>query len=619
MSYGISKEGYEIKKRKYFEKLKSIQWAFKLAWEIDRRMLLLWMTLSIGVSVLPAISLIFQNRIVDMLSRFLAGEAQIAFPLIVPQILAFGVTMILIGVSARVNSDLIYMMMYDSYYLGMEELLMDHLQKIEIKDLLKREVNDEYNYIVGRAGSLTDIMSGACVLVGKIVSIASLLGVAARSSGFVFWISLLYVCGIFWVNFYFVEKVRWDTSEYRKIARASDYYENIPVDPGTAKEIRVFEMADFVVKQWKCAFSAVKQYEKKRDFEIELRNLISGIGFYLFMFLMICVNLFRLAQGRMQVGVFLMLFNLCLNIYTAISGLARDIMSFDYGLFALNRQRKFMSAALQQRKTTFEGAETDGNSDSVFCVKDMSFSYDGTNAALKDISFEVKAGEIVALVGANGSGKTTLTKILLGMYRPDSGSLSLCGIPYSAYTPQQIREKIGVFFQDFFLFHATIGENVAYGDIDHRTEEDRIMKALHKGGADRVVEKLRDGIDSVIGRQVYRSGVELSGGERQRIGVARAHMSDKNIVIFDEPASALDPVAEAEQFLHIREKMEGRTAVLVSHRIGFCRLADKIIMLENGRIAEIGRHEELIAKQGVYAAFYREQAEWYDESGEGGV
>lgn len=125
------------KKENYFEKLKSIQWAFKLAWEIDRRMLLLWMTLSIGVSVLPAISLIFQNRIVDMLSRFLAGEAQIAFPLIVPQILAFGVTMILIGVSARVNSDLIYMMMYDSYYLGMEELLMDHLQKIEIKDLLK--------------------------------------------------------------------------------------------------------------------------------------------------------------------------------------------------------------------------------------------------------------------------------------------------------------------------------------------------------------------------------------------------------------------------------------------------------------------------------------------------
>lgn len=605
-----------MKSRVYFwmEKFKTIKWSFGLAWKINKGMLVLWMTLSIGLSVLPAVSLTFNNKIINILSEFLANTVAFEFHDIVPQILGLGITMIFIGISARVNGDLIYMMMYDSYYLGMEELLMDKLQKVEIADLLKRKINDEYNYIVGRAGSLTDLMSGACALVGKIVSIISLLLVALSASEMVFIISLLYVCIIFMINFSFIEKTRWDTNEYRKVTRVADYYENMVTNSGTAKEIRIFESENYIVKQWKEAFSEVKKFQKRRNYDIELRNLLSGAGFYIFLIIMILINLYLLAEGSMPVSVFLMLFTLCINIYIAISGLAREIMSFDYGLFALERQRKFIlniPAADSPKEKVSSKAE---KGETVFDLKNISFSYGEGNKVLNNISFQVKKGEVIALVGRNGSGKSTLVKLLLGMFRPLSGSIELYGVPYDKYTSKEIRDRIGVFFQDFWLFHTSIKENVAYGDVDNMHDEEMIIEAIKKGGAEKLVRKLQNGIHTILGKQIYREGVELSGGEKQRIGVSRAHMSSKEIIIFDEPASALDPVAEAEQFMNIKEKLDGRTAVLVSHRIGFCRLADKIVLLDNGRMIESGSHEELLQKNGAYARFYNEQAEWYEKT-----
>lgn len=230
-------------------------------------------------------------------------------------------------------------------------------------------------------------------------------------------------------------------------------------------------------------------------------------------------------------------------------------------------------------------------------------------------SFSVKRGEVVALVGRNGSGKTTLVKLLLNMYRPKSGSLAFFGRPYSEYKHDFIRKKVGVFFQDFWLFHHSFRENVGYGGIEGMGDEEKVIEAIRKGGAWEILQKAPKGLDTFIGRRVEKSGLELSGGERQRVASARAHMNNREVLIFDEPASMLDPIAEMEQFMQIREKLSGRTAILVSHRIGFARLADKIIMLDNGRLAEFGTHEELMAKDGLYADFFRQQAQWYEDTG----
>lgn len=160
-------------------------------------------------------------------------------------------------------------------------------------------------------------------------------------------------------------------------------------------------------------------------------------------------------------------------------------------------------------------------------------------------------------------------------------------------------------------------KNVGFGDMKNIQNEEAVLEAMKKGGALKLLDKMPDGLKTWLIRKVKKDGVNLSGGEQQRVAVSRAHMSDKDVMIFDEPASALDPIAEMEQFAAIKEKIQGRTAILISHRVGFARLADRILVLDNGRLAENGRHEELMEKNGIYAEFFRTQAKWYEvEEGE---
>ena len=591
------------------EKIRTILWGFKIAWKIDKKMLLLWSALSVGLSILPAIALGYNRQVVSRISEFIVDGSG-TFADVVPSIVALGVIMTLIGLSTRINADLIYMMMYDSYYLGMEELLMDSVQKIELTDLLKSELNDEYRYIVDRGGSLTDLMSGFCSIVGKVVSFTSLLIVAYASSKTIFAISLAYILGVFILNFSFTERVRWDGEQVRKDNRTASYFEKMPEAPGTAKEIRIYENTEDIVAQWKRSYANVARNEKNRQFAIELRNFISGIGFYVFLIVMMVFSISDVAKGNIKTDVFLMVYALCMSIYNAVSGTARSIMDFDYGLFALGRQRRFLDMApFQDPKEEADKFDAPLDEDTVFDVRNLTFCYKEGIPAIDGISFSVKKGQVVALVGQNGSGKTTLVKLLLNMYRPHSGDLRFYGRSYDQYRRDFIRKKIGVFFQDFFLFHHSLWENVGYGGVESIGDLDKVSEAIRKGGAWKVLQKMPKGLETLLGKRVDKSGVELSGGERQRVGVARAHMNDREILIFDEPASMLDPLAEMEQFMQIRQKLSGRTAILISHRIGFARLADRIIMLDGGRIAETGTHDELIARAGLYAHFFYEQAQ----------
>jgi ATP-binding cassette subfamily B protein len=233
------------------------------------------------------------------------------------------------------------------------------------------------------------------------------------------------------------------------------------------------------------------------------------------------------------------------------------------------------------------------------------------------LTFSIKKGETIALVGMNGSGKTTLIKLLIGLFTPQKGNLKFYGKLYDDHTRGALIQNVGVFFQDFYIFHATLRENVGFGDLKSFGNLKRILLAMQKGGADHLPAKFPNGIEQWLERDVKKDGAILSGGEKQRVAVSRAHMSDKEVLIFDEPAAALDPIAEMTQFKAIREKIEGRTAILISHRVGFARLADRIFVLDNGRLTESGTHEDLMSLDGIYAGFFREQAQWYQKETEG--
>jgi ATP-binding cassette subfamily B protein len=246
-----------------------------------------------------------------------------------------------------------------------------------------------------------------------------------------------------------------------------------------------------------------------------------------------------------------------------------------------------------------------------FVFDNVTFKYPNTEIfAVKNLSFELKAGEKLALVGENGAGKTTLVKLLARLYDPDEGRILLDGVDIKQYDLHEYRKAVGVIFQDFVRFQLSAGENIAIGRIEARAEAPRIISAAQQSLADTVIDELPDGYDQRLGRR-FEGGVDLSGGQWQKIALGRAYMREAQLLILDEPTAALDARAEYEVFQRFAELTEGKSAVLISHRFSTVRMADRILVLQKGERIELGTHEELLAQKGMYAELFELQAEGY--------
>jgi ATP-binding cassette subfamily B protein len=244
-------------------------------------------------------------------------------------------------------------------------------------------------------------------------------------------------------------------------------------------------------------------------------------------------------------------------------------------------------------------------------LEGVSFRYPGSREnALREISLTIRPGEHIALVGANGSGKTTLIKLLCRLYDPTEGRISLDGADLSGFETGALRRQISVVFQDYARYHLTARENIWFGDTTHQAENGRVVAAAELSGADEVIARLPRGYDTVLGKQ-FQDGAELSIGEWQKVALARAFMREAQIIVLDEPTSSLDAQAEYEVFRKFRQLARGRTAVLISHRFSTVRMADRIYVLDGGRIVESGTHDELVRLGGTYARLFQLQASSY--------
>ncbi|MDQ1913434.1 ABC transporter ATP-binding protein [Paenibacillus sp. GD4] len=594
-------------------KLLAAQWGCTLAWRIDKKMFLFWTILNVGIAVLPAVALFYNRNIIANLSAFLStGTGD--FSTVTTDIVLLGIILTVSGLSARMNDGFLYMVMYDSYYLGLEEYMMDSAQRIGLSEMMKKKVKDEYFAAITRCGSLTDLMSSGCALLARLASIVSLLAVAFVVSQFIFFVTCLFIVVVIYLNSALSGKSRVAWKEMREMLRKADYFEKLVQHGDTSKETRIFNSAEQIKREWANAYQGIEVSGKRRAYDIAQLTFFSKAGFYLFMVLMLVYSLYQVADGKMGPDVLLMIFTLCINIADSVSTISKSYQQLDYGLYGLDIQRRFFVSNVKndvEEDQSKAGTALDPHV--CFEVKDMSFTYTEDKPVLQNITFQIRQGETVALVGGNGSGKTTLIKVLLGLYRPSAGEVKFMGRSHSDYRKDFVTEKIGVFFQDFYLFHLTLGENVGIGNVKDIANDNKIKIAMEKGGAAGLILKLRKGLNHLLGKQVDKEGAVLSGGEGQRVAVARTHMSDKEVMIFDEPASMLDPIAEMEQFYYIKEKLKARTSILVSHRIGFARLADRILVMDNGSIVEDGTHEELMRKNSLYAHLFREQAQWYDQ------
>jgi ATP-binding cassette subfamily B protein len=264
-----------------------------------------------------------------------------------------------------------------------------------------------------------------------------------------------------------------------------------------------------------------------------------------------------------------------------------------------------------------------------FVFENVSFKYPGSERlALHNVSLELKRGERIALVGENGAGKTTVTKLLARLYDPTEGRILLDGVDLRDYDLLDVRRAIGVIFQDFVRYDLRMDENIGVGEIEEVREEfDRvwgtddmpseprptpgqIVVAAEKSLASSLLPKMASGYRQMLGRR-FEGGVNLSGGEWQKVALARAYMRDAQVLILDEPTAALDARAEYDVFVRFNELMAGRMAVVISHRFSTVRMADRIVVFQNGTAIENGTHEELVAKKGLYAELFEMQAAGY--------
>ena len=248
-------------------------------------------------------------------------------------------------------------------------------------------------------------------------------------------------------------------------------------------------------------------------------------------------------------------------------------------------------------------------------ISNLSFTYEGADKpTLHDLSLSLKRGERIALVGHNGAGKTTLIKLLMGLYSPTGGEIKVNGVNINDYEPKSYRSHFGTVFQDFQVFALSLAENVLCRKAENTDDRELVKVSLEKAQFGDLLEKLPDGIDTQVSHEFDEDGIVLSGGQAQKLAIARVFAKNPDVVILDEPSSALDPIAEYNMYRNMKKLSKNKAVIFISHRLSSARIADRIYMLENGTVTEKGTHDELMLLNGQYAEMFNLQAQNYQES-----
>jgi ATP-binding cassette subfamily B protein len=392
--------------------------------------------------------------------------------------------------------------------------------------------------------------------------------------------------------------------------RQLDYVRQTGASVETAKEVKIFGLNAFLIERYRTLSESF--YEANRRLALRragwgsLLTALGTVGYYLAYAFIAWRTLrgdFTIGDLTFLSGSFRRLRNLLEGLLVGFSNVAGQALYLD-DLFSFFEIRPEVTSPPNPRPVPARIREG-------FTFEGVGFRYPGAERwAVRDMTFTLRAGEVLALVGENGAGKTTLVKLLARLYDPDEGRILLDGRDLREYDLAALRANIGVIFQDFVRYHLTAAENIAVGRIEARDDRARIESAARASLADEVIARLPLGYDQVIGKR-FKTGVDLSGGEWQKIAIARAYMRDAQLLILDEPTAALDARAEFEVFQRFRELSAGKTAVLISHRFSSVRMADRILVLAEGRIEASGTHHELLAAGGRYAELFELQAEGY--------
>jgi ATP-binding cassette subfamily B protein len=588
--------------------IKNLRQAMSLAWAASPRLLIRYSLLGMFNAVMPPISVYLGSVLVNKIA-----DARVR-PIQFDDILYIVIGLWIVFVAQRAISS--YMGYGRNLYVRRVELeaerrLLTKASKVDLghfdnsdwHDRLARARRD----VNWRPGDLTWSVLG---LSGNIVTIVLMAGLLAS----LHYLLLMLALGAAVLSLALESRVT--TKLYKFFyketpeEREREYVGGLLVQPRTTKEVRAYVLADYLLgRHRKLSEDLFKQ--RAQMYRIGSRmSIITGFVTGTILALAYVFVGLRGIEGTIDPGGVV----LVIGAFTSVSGTLGQISStfvaVDQHTTFLDDYFSFLGAEplvpvpakpLSLPEGPISGIEFDN----------ISFTYPGVKEpAVDKLNLRIRQGELIALVGENGAGKSTLIKLLLRFYDVQQGTIRIGDIDVKEMNPESLRNRIGVLFQDYATYELTVRENVTMGRPNGVADDQQVIKALQDSRSEWLVKKMPNGLDSKVGR-LFEGGHDLSGGEWQRLALARIMYRNADIWILDEPTSSLDPEAEAAIFAELKENLKGRIGIIISHRFSTVRIADRIAVIDEGHVKELGTHEELLAANKQYAHLFELQASGY--------
>ncbi|MHC2990360.1 ABC transporter ATP-binding protein [Pontibacter sp. HJ8] len=589
--------------------LKNLPKFFRLIWETSKSMTVGNMLLRLVKSSLPLAMLYVGKLIIDEVIRLIAvtGERDLSHLwMLVAVELGLGLLSDLINRGITLLDSLLG----DLFSNRTSVALIEHAAKLDLAQFEDATFYDKLERARRQTITRVVLMSQVLSQVQDIVTIGFLAVGLITFNPWLILILLVAVIPSFLGETHFNERTYSLSRSWTPERRELDYLRYIGASDETAKEIKTFNLSGFLATRFKQLSD--RYYDLNKGLIVRRAvwgSVLSSLGTlayygaYIFILFQTVAGIITVGTLTFLAGSFNSMRGLLQGIMTRFSQIAESALYLQdlFDFLELKPQITPPANPLPVPRPIQQG----------FTFENVGFKYHNSERwAVRHLAFHLQAGEKLALVGENGAGKTTLVKLLARLYEPTEGSILLDGIDLREYDLNDLRHQVGIIFQDYVRFQMTASDNIAIGQISNISDRERIQGSAQKSLADPVIQRLPDGYEQVLGKR-FNKGVELSGGEWQKVALARAYMRDAQLLILDEPTSALDARAEHEVFLRFSELIEGKTAVLISHRFSTVRMADRILFLEQGQLKELGSHEELLAQNGKYAELFKLQARGY--------
>ncbi len=595
--------------RERLSALRNVPVVLRIVWDSGGTVVVLGVVFRLIASLLPlAIAWVGAKLIIDAVVRIVTTSQPVTPHLWYLVALEFALA-VLSGTVSRIV-DYFDSLLADNYMRHVSILVMKHAAEL---DLLAYEDPVFYDRLERARVQATDRL-GMIQSIGRLIQqVVTTIAFSVSIMLFSPWLLLLLIAGVvpaFLGESHFAFLGYAKNFRQTPVRRQLDYLRVLGGSKEAAKELKLFGLKDFLTGR----FTKLSDQIYNEDVGLARRKMIAGAvlslvgtlgyyGTYVYVIWRTVSGVLRLSALTFLTAAIQQASSNIQQIFSTVSGIADQALFLTDLVAFLEMQPTIRSkpSALPVPRPIRRGFE----------FRNVSFRYPGGSRMVLDrFNFFLQPGERVALIGENGQGKTTIVKLLCRLYDPVEGQILLDGVDLRDYDLETLYREIGVIFQDFMRYEMTARENIAVGRIEEIGNQELLLSSAHKSMADEVIAKLGLGFDQMLGRR-FEGGVDLSGGEWQKVALARAYLRDAQVLILDEPTAALDARSEFEVFQRFAELTAGKMALFISHRFSTVRMADRIVVLEDGRIAEEGRHDDLTNLGGRYAAMFEMQAASY--------